>query len=1005
MKSILKVFGVVFGIIVIALAGIILYATTLDPNDYKGYITDKFQAETGRSLELDGDIGLTFYPWLVLELNGVTVGNAPGFGDEPFLHADHALVRIKLLPLLREQYEVDTVRLHGAVVNLARNAEGVTNWEDLATEPREEEPGAAQLPLAAVVLGGVDIRDARFTWRDQTTGAEYDVSNLMMSTGELVYGEPVRLELRFDAAANQPELSAGTELTATFVYDLDNQRYDISPLALDMTLAGPNVPGGSADVDLRSAVNIDLENDTLAVNDLVLEALGTRISGSLAAAGIQSPEPSIEMNLDAAGDDLAVFFRIAEIEPLATQIAGLRDRSFNLSSAVSADMAQGNLAVSGLQASLLGADISGDIQATDFQSDAPAVHGALKASGPDLPTLMQVLGQVQGGSDAALATYGRQLSRIGSKSFAVNAEFDADLDSGNINVPVLSVDGLGVAIEGRLAATGMQGADGAVKGQLQVSAGRLKELLAALDQPELAEVAQSFSLNADVSGDRGNISISPMNLNLTLAGPTIPNSPVDMTLAADTRLNLAGQTLTLDNLNLGGLGLKLGGRIEAAGIFETPEFNGTVEVAPFNLRRFMQQLNQELPETADPAVFERVALSTAFDGSAGHLNISKLALALDETSVDGSLSVTDFDQPAIEFGVNIDQINVDRYLPPESAGQTQPVTPETAAGAAAQLPVETLRSLNTRGDLKIGRLTVSGANMSDVALSLNARDGNISLSPVAANLYQGTYKGDVNLDATGEVPAMSFKSALQGVNIEPLMVDFMGASSVSGIGNVEIALTARGENADAMTGTLNGSGNIALAEGVLKGIDVARILEQVEIMIESKRLVEIDRGTSTAFDTFTSTLQVNNGVVTSNDLTITAPGFQVTGRGTVIDLNDETLNYNLVATADQSSATRGEERYNIGGYSIPIQCQGQVEAPRCVPDLNEVIKVAVQREVQQKLGEVLQRALGGEKAAPAQPSNQAQDPATQEGGETQQQTEPVDPRQELIEKALKGIFN
>ena len=51
----------------------------------------------------------------------------------------------------------------------------------------------------------------------------------------------------------------------------------------------------------------------------------------------------------------------------------------------------------------------------------------------------------------------------------------------------------------------------------------------------------------------------------------------------------------------------------------------------------------------------------------------------------------------------------------------------------------------------------------------------------------------------------------------------------------------------------------------LKGIDVAMVLELVDIMIESKRLVEVDRGTSTAFDTFTSTLQVNNGVVTIND--------------------------------------------------------------------------------------------------------------------------------------------
>jgi AsmA protein len=77
MKAI-KIVGALFGLILVSLIAFIFYVTTLDPNDYKGMIADKFNAQTGRTLTLDGDINLTIYPWLGLEVNGVTVGNATG---------------------------------------------------------------------------------------------------------------------------------------------------------------------------------------------------------------------------------------------------------------------------------------------------------------------------------------------------------------------------------------------------------------------------------------------------------------------------------------------------------------------------------------------------------------------------------------------------------------------------------------------------------------------------------------------------------------------------------------------------------------------------------------------------------------------------------------------------------------------------------------------------------------------------------------------------------------
>ncbi|MEX2353354.1 MAG: AsmA family protein, partial [Gammaproteobacteria bacterium] len=396
------------------------------------------------------------------------------------------------------------------------------------------------------------------------------------------------------------------------------------------------------------------------------------------------------------------------------------------------------------------------------------------------------------------------LGRVSGRNFVVDINFDADLATGNIDIPVMSLSALGIEVDGNLAAKDMQQSNGSVNGQLNVSGDSLKEILAALEYADLAEVVQSINLNAGINGSRNDLNISPVDLRMVLAGATIPNSPVTLGLAANTRLNLERETLSLDEFSLSGLGLNLTGKLSGSNIFESPAFNGEINIPAFNLRRFAQQLNKELPDTADSKVFEKVSLSTAFEGSANHMNISKLAMVLDDSNLNGTWSVTDFEQPAIEFDIDIDQINADRYLPPTPAeDQVRPVTPETAVGAAAQLPVETLRSLNSRGQLNIGQLTISGARLTDLALALDAKDGLINLSPVTANLYQGQYQGEIKLDATGELPELAIKSGLQGVNIDPLMMDFMGKSSASGNGNVEFSLTARGADTEAFKQTLN----------------------------------------------------------------------------------------------------------------------------------------------------------------------------------------------------------
>ena len=1084
MKKLFAVIASLIALTVTVALVAILYIVNLDPNDHKAWIAEKFQETTGRSLSLDGEISLSFYPWLGIVVNNVSIGNLRGFSDTPLLQSERAEVRVKLMPILNNEYEIDTVRLLGTRINLEVNDAGEVNWENLTTAASNEDgPGSAaeSQVLNNLVLGGVDIQNASLILDDRLHDRRYEISNLTATTGELVYGQPLDLVLSLNATANRPALAAQIELKGTINYDLDNQRYDLSPLSLNSTLTGPNVPDGFAEISLSAEVSIDLKEDTLVLRDLSIDALGTQLRATVNGSNVLSDAPVYQVDVDASGDDLALLFRIMEIDDLANQIAEMNSDSFSISASLEVDVQQGDLTISTLQANLLDATITGNITARKIYSETPVIIGSLNASGSDLPTIVEVAGQIQGGSQSALAQFGRELRQapnrdffintdfnvnletgnvnistldaqlfgatisgnfvasniqtespllrgrfnssgpdlpllmqiagqlsgggdsalsqyasqlregVKNRAFTVNAEFDANFVDGNVDVSQLSADFLGFNLHGNLIARNLQASNGTVTGKLDLRGDNLKEVLAAIDQDNLAEIAQSIHLVMEVNGNTDNLNISPFDLNLVLSGPNIPNSPVTLALNADTRLDLENGSLSMDDFSLSGLGLNLNGNLDVSKLFDDVHYSGQITVPPFNLRRLMQQLNLELPVTMDNTVFQAMAFGASVEGSMTNLNLNSFELDLDDSQINGSFSMVDFDNPAYEFKLNINQINADRYLAPEEASNS--TSPEQT-----ELTVSYLQSLNMKGEVSIGELTLYNLNLLDINLSLNANHGEISLAPVHANLYQGSYVGDIHLRVNGDTLVASLDTTLEGINLAPLMEDFMDATYVSGTGNIQLSLTGSGTTISDIIGSLNGTGSLDLVDGVLIGVDVGSVLTQVETMIRSRRPQSVQRGEQTRFDSFSATMNIENGIVSSNDLLMASAGFRVTGRGTLVNLNDDTIAYDLLTTVDESTATREDEEYDIGGYSLPIACTGTLDSPRCLPDIEEIMRRAIVSTVQRGIGNLLNRALGIED----QPQPQ-QDP--EEIEETQEQEEEVDPERDLINRALRSIFN
>ena len=148
MKALKWILWIGGGVLLAAIIAVAIFAATFDPNQYKPQIVDLVKDRTGRTLTMDGKIGLTFFPKIGAEVEKVTLSEPKS--TKSFARIEEARVALALLPLLRKQVIVDQVTLSGLAVDLVRYKDGRTNFDDLLGKKKPDEPA----PKAPAPAGG-----------------------------------------------------------------------------------------------------------------------------------------------------------------------------------------------------------------------------------------------------------------------------------------------------------------------------------------------------------------------------------------------------------------------------------------------------------------------------------------------------------------------------------------------------------------------------------------------------------------------------------------------------------------------------------------------------------------------------------------------------------------------------------------------------------------------------------------------------------------------------------
>jgi AsmA protein len=299
----LKLIFVSIGLLaLLILVGIGLSSWLISPNDFKPQIIEAVKKQTGRDLTIDGDLQLSWFPWLAVTADKITINNIPGFEGQPFAKLAQVNAGLKLLSLLSKKIEINQVTIKDLDLRLITNAQGMSNWTDLLAKQTtnsqsNQTPTTASTPTT-FTIGSINVENAHVLWDDQKTGKQFDIQTLNLKTGQFAFNNPVSTDLAF-VLVNKNQLAKSVKLTGNLSV---NEQFDVISLTkpiVNIDVAGEHFPNKTLAIALlANTVEFNQQQQAIKLSGLQINAADMQASSDLAINNLnQNPTVNGTVNI------------------------------------------------------------------------------------------------------------------------------------------------------------------------------------------------------------------------------------------------------------------------------------------------------------------------------------------------------------------------------------------------------------------------------------------------------------------------------------------------------------------------------------------------------------------------------------------------------------------------------------------------------------------------------------------------------------------------------------
>src|SRR5450756_517488 len=133
---------------------------------------------------------------------------------------------------------------------------------------------------------------------------------------------------------------------------------------------------------------------------------------------------------------------------------------------------------------------------------------------------------------------------------------------------------------------------------------------------------------------------------------------------------------------------------------------------------------------------------------------------MDDSKITGTLALQDFSHPAYTFDLNINRLDLDRYLSADWIKRYQ--------NDATLFDLGGIKDMNLRGTLHAGEIKTAKFEASKLAADIKIEQSALTIAPLTATLYGGTLTGSISASAQG-TPQIALKQNLKGLQMKALL--------------------------------------------------------------------------------------------------------------------------------------------------------------------------------------------------------------------------------------------
>ena len=450
--------------------------------------------------------------------------------------------------------------------------------------------------------------------------------------------------------------------------------------------------------------------------------------------------------------------------------------------------------------------------------------------------------------------------------------------------------------------------------------------------------------------------------------------------------------------------------------------SGALSASSKDLRGLLAAMEIEL---APGETLKSFDVKGALAGKPTSFAVSGLELQLDDVTGTGSAGLDATGAvPRLSADLQMSSLDLTPFL-----GEGSAETPSAAQSGWSKTPLalEGLRAVDADIKLKTGELRIDKVELKDADVAATLTSGDLEAKINGVNAFGGNWIGDLQLDASQSSPTLAIDMSGTNVAMQSVMSTFANLSSVSGVGNMTFKARSTGNSLDALVRGLNGELKTDLADGAVRGFNIAQIvrsLESIQTALTSGSLgFALSPEAQTDFTQFDSALTITNGVANIDILRALNPAVLLDGKGQ-IDLANQTVDISITPSVD----TRGVgelDMLKLNGepFPLPFRISGNWLAPSVSVDNAAIAQQLRQRavgEIGGRISDELGGDLGGivdgvfgrtpakddpekeEEAAETEPK-----PETEPVSEPEPEPEPEtidDALEDLAEDALKDLF-